>query len=105
MTIDRVPPSYSVVEIIDHVLDKGVVIDAWLRMSAAGIELVSVHARIVVASITTYRKYSSKSLAAEPVAVLAPPLRRWSRVSEQLQRICEQLEAGRFRSHPFRRAE
>jgi hypothetical protein len=35
-------------------LDKGVVIDAWVRISAAGIDLVTVDARVVVASLETY---------------------------------------------------
>jgi hypothetical protein len=107
MTVDRVPLSSSAVEIIDRVLDKGVVIDAWLRVSAAGIEIVTAQARVVVASIDTYLKHSAELCATEPLAQLPRPRRRWSRVSldEQLHRICEQLEAGRFRPQPFRRAE
>jgi gas vesicle structural protein len=107
MTVDRVPPSYSAVEIIDRVLDKGVVIDAWLRVSAAGIEVVTAHVRVIVASIATYLQHSSAFFAGEPTAQLPRSPRRWSRVSldEQLYLICEQLEAGRFRPQPFRRAE
>jgi gas vesicle structural protein len=40
------------------VLDKGIVIDAWVRVSLVGIELVTVEARVVVASIATYLGYS-----------------------------------------------
>ena len=107
MTIDRVSLSSSLVEIIDRVLDKGVVIDAWLRVSAAGIEIVSAQARVVVASIATYLKYSAELSVTEPLAQSPRRSGRWSRVSldEQLYRICEQLEAGRFRPQPFRRAE
>src|SRR5262245_27981617 len=107
MTLDRVPPSYSAVEIIDRALDKGVVIDAWLRVSAAGIDVVTTRVRVVVFSIATYLSYSSEPFANEPAAQLSRPLRQWSRVSldEQLYRICEQLEAGRFRPQPLRRAE
>jgi hypothetical protein len=107
MTIDRVPLSSSLIEIIDRVLDKGVVIDAWLRVSAAGIEVVTAQARVVVASIATYLKYSAELSATEPLSQSPRRSGRWSRVSldEQLYRICEQLEAGRFRPHPFRRAE
>ena len=39
-------------------LDKGIVIDAWVRVSLVGIELVTVEARVVVASIATYLGYS-----------------------------------------------
>src|SRR5207244_1123120 len=54
------------VEVLDRVLDKGIVIDAWVRVSLVGIELVTVEARIVVASIDTYLKYS------EAVGITAP---------------------------------
>ena len=41
-------------EVLDRVLDRGIVIDAWLRVSLAGLTLVDVDARVVVASIRTY---------------------------------------------------
>jgi len=44
--------------VLDRVLDKGTVIDAWVRVSLIGIDLVTVEARVVVASIETYFKYS-----------------------------------------------
>ena len=47
-------------------LDKGIVIDAWVRVSLVGIDLVTVEARVVVASIDTYLKYS------EAVGITAP---------------------------------
>jgi len=52
----RVGPSH--VDVLDRVLDKGIVIDAWLRVSLVGIELVTVDARVVVASIATYLEHS-----------------------------------------------
>ncbi|PYN23254.1 MAG: gas vesicle synthesis protein GvpA [Candidatus Rokuibacteriota bacterium] len=54
MSVDREPSSTSVVDVLDRVLDKGIVIDAWVRVSLVGIELVTVEARVVVASISTY---------------------------------------------------
>ena len=39
-------------------LDKGIVIDAWVRVSLVGIDLITVEARVVVASIDTYLKYA-----------------------------------------------
>ena len=41
-------------DVLDHVLDRGIVIDVWLRVSVAGIALIDVDATIVVASIDTY---------------------------------------------------
>ena len=44
----------SLIDVLDRVLDKGIVIDAWMRVSLVGIELLTVEARVVVASIDTY---------------------------------------------------
>jgi gas vesicle structural protein len=44
----------DVIEVLDRVLDRGIVIDAWLRVSVVGLALVDVDARVVVASISTY---------------------------------------------------
>src|SRR5947207_1102097 len=48
----------GLVDVLDRVLDKGLVIDAWVRVSLVGIDLITVEARVVVASIDTYLKYS-----------------------------------------------
>lgn len=48
----------NVVEVLERVLDKGIVIDAWVRVSLVGIDLITVEARVVVASIATYLQYS-----------------------------------------------
>jgi hypothetical protein len=50
--------SSSLVEVIDRILDKGVVVDAWVRVSLVGIELLAIEARVVVASVETYLKYA-----------------------------------------------
>jgi len=52
--IQRGATSTSVIDVLDHILDKGIVIDAWVRVSIVGIDLVTVEARFVVASIETY---------------------------------------------------
>ena len=44
----------SLIDVLDRVLDKGIVIDAWMRVSLAGVNLVEVEARVLVASIATY---------------------------------------------------
>jgi len=54
MVIERASSNSSLIDILDRVLDKGIVIDAWVRVSLVGIELVTVEARVVVASIATY---------------------------------------------------
>src|SRR5438309_76966 len=50
--------SSGLVDVLDRVLDKGIVIDAGVRVSLVGIDLITVEARVVVASIDTYLKYS-----------------------------------------------
>jgi 4-hydroxy-3-methylbut-2-enyl diphosphate reductase IspH len=50
--------SSSLSEVVDRILDKGVVIDAWAKLSLVGIELLSLEARVVVASVETYLTYA-----------------------------------------------
>lgn len=58
MAVERAPAGTSLIDVLDRVLDKGIVIDAYVRVSLVGIDLVSVEARIVVASVETYLKYA-----------------------------------------------
>src|SRR5256712_13953459 len=58
MGVERAAGNRSLIEVLDRVLDKGIVIDAWFRVSLVGIDLITVEARVVVASIDTYLKYS-----------------------------------------------
>lgn len=69
MAVQRAPGGTSLIDVLDRVLDKGIVIDAWVRISVVGIDLITVEARIVVASIDTYLKY------AEAVGITAPASR------------------------------
>jgi hypothetical protein len=50
--------SSSLVEVIDRVLDKGIVVDLWARVNLVGIELLSIEARIVIASVRTWLCYA-----------------------------------------------
>src|SRR4030095_16258198 len=58
MPVERASGGTSLIDVLDRVLDKGIVIDAWVRVALVGIALLTVEARIVVASIDTYIKYS-----------------------------------------------
>ncbi len=58
MAVERATAGGSLVDVLDRVLDKGIVIDAWVRVSLVGIDLLAIEARIVVASIDTYLKYA-----------------------------------------------
>jgi hypothetical protein len=50
--------SGTLAEVIDLILDKGIVIDAWVRVSLVGIEILSIEARVVIASVDTYLRYA-----------------------------------------------
>ena len=56
----------GIIDVLDRVLDKGIVIDAYVRVSVAGLDLVNVDARVVVASVDTYLNYAD-AIAFTPV--------------------------------------
>jgi hypothetical protein len=68
MAVERAAGGTSLIDVLDRVLDKGIVIDAWVRVSLVGIDLITVEARIVVASIDTYLKYSEAVAQVGPVS-------------------------------------
>jgi gas vesicle structural protein len=55
--LERPRPS-GLADVIDIVLDKGLVVDAYVRVSLAGIELLTIDARIVIASVDTYLRFA-----------------------------------------------
>jgi Gas vesicle protein len=67
--LQRGSTSTSVIDVLDHILDKGIVIDAWVRVSIVGIDLLTVEARVIVASIDTYL---SRADAIQMVPALTP---------------------------------
>ncbi len=96
MAVERAPAGASLIDVLDRVLDKGIVIDAYVRVSLVGIDLVSVEARIVVASVETYLKYaeaiSATSAFSRPlVAIPAPPeIDRLVQENAELRRLLEE---------------
>lgn len=58
MPVERASGGSSLIDVLDRVLDKGIVIDAWVRISLVGIDLITIEARVVVASIDTYLRYA-----------------------------------------------
>jgi len=55
--LDRPAPS-GLADVIEVILDKGIVIDAYVRVSALGIELLTMDARVVIASVDTYLRFA-----------------------------------------------
>ena len=74
MAVERAAGGTSLIDVLDRVLDKGIVIDAWVRVSLVGIDLITVEARVVVASIDTYLKYSEAVGQVAPVSRPQPEL-------------------------------
>jgi len=96
MPVERASGGTSLIDVLDRVLDKGIVIDAWVRVSLVGIDLITVEARVVVASIDTYLKYSEAVGQTLPVS---RPTGIEGRTLEELlaenAALRAQLEAGR----------
>jgi gas vesicle structural protein len=55
--LERPRPS-GLADVVDVILDKGIVIDAYVRVSLIGIEILTVDARIVIASVDTYLRFA-----------------------------------------------
>jgi hypothetical protein len=66
MAVQTSMASSGLAEVLDRILDKGIVIDAWVRVSLLGLEILTVEARVVVAGVETYLKY------AEAIGLTAP---------------------------------
>ena len=96
MPVERAAGGTSLIDVLDRVLDKGIVIDAWVRVSLVGIDLITVEARIVVASIETYLKYSEAVGAASAAA--RPTLeaqRQYDELAAENVSLRAQIEAGK----------
>lgn len=99
MAVERTPAGSSLVDVLDRVLDKGIVIDAYVRVTVVGIDLIGVEARIVVASVETYLKYSDQIGTSGPMfrsRTSAPALEAEEMRLEnaELRRRVAELEAG-----------
>ena len=65
MTVSQTPGSFversaggGLADVVDLILDKGLVIDAFVRVSLVGIEVITIDARVVVASVDTYLRFA-----------------------------------------------
>src|ERR687884_2069650 len=56
--LQRSPRPSGLADVLDVILDKGIVIDAFVRVSLVGIELLTIDARIVIASVDTYLRFA-----------------------------------------------
>jgi hypothetical protein len=56
--LQRAPSPSGLADVVELILDKGLVIDAYVRIAVIGIELVTIDARIVIASVDTYLRFA-----------------------------------------------
>ncbi len=70
--VNQGPDVSSLAEVLDRILDKGIVVDVWARISLVGIEILTVEARVVVASVDTYLHYAEEITKIEQAAIAAP---------------------------------
>ncbi len=70
--VGQTPDASSLAEVLDRILDKGIVIDVWARISLVGIELLTVEVRAVVASVDTFLHYAEEITKIEQAAIGAP---------------------------------
>lgn len=69
MSVER--PVVNVMDLIDRILDKGLVIDLYIRLALVGIELLEIQARIVISGVESYIKYAGQM---QKLGLVAKPL-------------------------------
>ena len=71
MAVTRELGKAALIDVLDRILDKGIVIDAWVRVSLVGIDLLTLEARVVIASLETYLNYADTLALSR---LVSPPL-------------------------------
>jgi len=104
MAVVRTSGGTSLIDVLDRVLDKGIVIDAWVRVSLVGIDLITVEARVVVASIDTYLKYSEAVAQVVPVSKPTLEAARQDAVLAENAALRAQLATNKRRRSRARRS-
>src|ERR687898_2041040 len=94
MAVERAAGGTSLIDVLDRVLDKGIVIDAWVRVSLVGIDLITVEARVVVASIDTYIRYSEAVGQVAPVSRPAVAAQSAESLAAENEALRAQLSAA-----------
>ena len=70
--VTQTPDVSSLAEVLDRILDKGIVVDLWARVSLVGIEILTIEARVVVASVDTFLHYAEEITKIEQAAIGLP---------------------------------
>lgn len=70
--VSRTPDSSSLAEVLDRILDKGIVIDVWARVNLVGIEILTIEARVVIACVDTFLHYAEEITKIEQASIAVP---------------------------------
>ena len=70
--VSRTPDSTGLAEVLDRVLDKGIVIDVWARVNLVGIEILTVEARVVIACVDPFLHYAEEITKIEQASIAVP---------------------------------
>ena len=71
--VTATPDASSLAEVLDRILDKGIVVDVWARISLVGIEILTIESRVVVASVDTFLHYSEEMAKIEQASIGTAP--------------------------------
>lgn len=86
MVVERQPGGTRLLDVLDRVLDKGIVIDAWIRFQLVGLDFITIDARVVVASIETYLNYAESLRVSGHAALPELTLEKSNRVNRSRRR-------------------
>lgn len=78
--VNKSPDSNGLVDVLDLILDKGMVIDLWARVSLVGIEILTVEARVVIASVDTFLHYAEEITRIERASAILEQEEKAARV-------------------------
>jgi gas vesicle structural protein len=104
--VQKMGGSSSLADVLNIILDKGIVIDAWVRLSVIGIEILTLEARVVVASVETYLRYAEAigltQLASAPPAQTSTGGQQAQQNGNQNghQELSEDQVVGYLEDHP-----
>jgi hypothetical protein len=109
--LDRPSPS-SLADVVEMILDKGLVLDAYVRVSLLGVELITVDARVVIASVDTYLRFAEKTNRLDlyehgtPIDELPSKMKRkavkgaaegvWTGVKEEVKETATEVKEALF---------
>ena len=94
MAIERVGGT-NLADVVERILDKGIVIDVWVCVALVGIDILTVEARVVIASVDTFLKYADAIRQIPPVVRPALETERIKALAGQLASLPVPRPAGR----------